>query len=109
MIPRNALVQIQQRPNPNPDFGHIPPWKQDLLQQADIYNNQVQLLNTGGATVVTDGGVSVGKGYFGVVKAVGNTVIARVQGEEATQEQCVLSAQKLTVFSQAWLFSTKCC
>ena len=61
-------------------FGNIPSWQADLLRYLTIYDEHTHLLNNTTRIVVTDGGMEGGKGYFGVILAVGKVIIARARG-----------------------------
>ena len=61
-------------------FGKIPDWKADLLRNTTIYEEHLDLLESSPRIIVTDGGMVDGKGYFGVIIAVGATIIARARG-----------------------------
>jgi hypothetical protein len=64
----------------HPRFRHIPKWAADLLQHVVISEDHIHLLEQSNRMVVSDGGVKDGKGYFGLVIVVGDTVIARARG-----------------------------
>lgn len=59
----------------HPRFRHLPTWAADLLQHLDICEEHLPLLAQSNRMVVSDGGVKDGKGYFGVIIAVGATFI----------------------------------
>jgi hypothetical protein len=77
--PRNTLVMPRSDQPIHQRLSRLPKWKHDLLKNSEIYDKWLPLL-TQGVMVVTDGGVSEGKGYFGITIAHQNTVIARGRG-----------------------------
>jgi hypothetical protein len=77
--PRNTLVMPHSNQPIHQRLGRLPKWKHDLLKNSKIYDEWLPLL-TQGVMIVTDGGVSEGKGYFGITIAHQNTVIARGRG-----------------------------
>jgi hypothetical protein len=50
------------------------------VRYTTIYDKHVNLLATSSTTIVTDGEVEGGKGYFGVTLAVGAMAVARARG-----------------------------
>lgn len=76
---QNTLPNPARRKQTHLLFGHLSDWQADLLRFTMIYDTHVHLLANSGATIVTDGGVEGGKGYFGVTLAFGKMVVARVR------------------------------
>jgi hypothetical protein len=61
-------------------FGELPTWQADLLRHTDIKDEHLHLLESSPSIVVTDGGMEGGKGYSGVIIAVGTIIVARARG-----------------------------
>ena len=78
--PRNTLVIPAETRTYHPRFGRLPAWQVDLLQHLEVYSRRIHLVHFHGLTVVTDGGVKDGKGYFGVTIATGQIIIAKARG-----------------------------
>jgi hypothetical protein len=80
-MPRHTLLIPQRHTENHHRFGKLPKWKADLLWHMIVYHQHTHLLAHNGATiVVSDGGIEGGKGYFGVVIAVGAILLARGKG-----------------------------
>jgi hypothetical protein len=77
---QNTITTRPRCSQQHPRFGVIPDWEADLMRHTTIYEQHTPLLTTKGITIVTDGGVERGRGYFGIVLAAGATVIASMRG-----------------------------
>ena len=64
----------------HPRFHRLPSWAANLLQHLKIFDEHLPLLGQSNRMVVSEGGVKDGMGYFGLVIAVGTTVVARARG-----------------------------